>query len=154
MVLGLVMGAVALDGYRRTVRNDNKNKQLETIRAEAKAILAAAEEAARVEYQKKKKKKKIAETHETAKNCAVIGRYKEAPAEHLSSVEAYDKNTTEYRKNEMERAKQKLDKSYDEVKELKELSIFEYFNSLYNNYNEYLDTLTSYKIVCVFNIII
>jgi len=54
----------------------------------------------------------------------------------------------------MDRAKQKLDKSFDEVKELKQSSLFEYFNSLYNNYTEYLETLTPDKIVCVFNIII
>jgi len=49
------------------------------------------------------------------------------------------------------RAKKKLDESFEE---LKELNIFESFQSVYNNYNDYLDTLTPDKIVCLFNMIV
>jgi hypothetical protein len=50
------------------------------------------------------------------------------------------------------RAKIKLDESYDEVKKLKS-SLFEYFNSFYH-YTDYLDFLTPDKICCLFNIIV
>lgn len=146
---GIVMSAIALDSYRRTVTNDSNSKQRETIQAEAAAARKAADKATQAEYQKN-----LEEAGERTKNCAVMGRHKEAADEHHSAVEAYTKSPTDYRKNEMDRAKQKLDKSFDEVKELKQSSLFEYFNSLYNNYTEYLETLTPDKIVCVFNIII
>jgi len=146
---GLVMSAIALDGYRRTVKNDNMSKKLETIRAEAAARTEAANIAERAEYYKN-----LAASQEKTKTCAVRGRHKEAADDYPSSVEAYTKSPSEYRKNEVDRAKQKLDKSYDEIKELTESSIYEYFNLLYNNYTEYLDSLTPDKIVCVFNIII
>jgi hypothetical protein len=146
---GMVMIAIAFYGYRRTVAIDTTNQKLETIRAEAAAAKAAAEKATQGEYTKN-----IAEASEKAKTSAVIGRHHEAADEQLSADEAYSKNPTEYRKSEVDRAKQKLDNSYEEVKELKESSFFEYFNSFYNNYNDYLDSLTPDKIVCVFNIII
>ena len=145
---GLVMGAIALDGYRRTVNNDKNSKTLEMIRAEAKAAKEAADKATQDEYPKN-----IAEAHEKSNNCVTMGRYKEAAAEHHSAAESYSQNPTEYRKNEVDRAKQKLDKSYDEIKELQESSFFEYFNSISNKYSEYLETLQPDKIVCVFNII-
>jgi len=105
---GIVMSAIAMDGYRRTVNNDNNNQRLETIRAEAEAAKKASDEEARAEYQKN-----IEEAHEKAKICAVLGRHKEAANEHHSAVEAYSKNPTDYRKDELARAKQKLDTAYD-----------------------------------------
>ena len=152
---GIVMAAVALDGYRRTVNNDVNSKRLEDIRAQAKAAAEKANDAQRAEYQKN-----IAEMQEKTKNSAVSGRFVEAAEEHKVAVEAYSKNPTEYRQAEIERAKQKLDKSFEEVKslevvkEIQKSSLFEYINSFYNNYTEYLDSLTPDKIVCVFNIII
>ena len=146
---GFVMSAVALDGYRITVTNDWNGKKREEIQADAKAAQEAADNAAQLEYQQN-----IADAAEKNKNCAVMGRHKEAAEEHFWSVENYSKGHTEARKNAVERAKEKLAKSYDEVKELKESSFCEYLNSIYNSYTEYLDTLTPDKIVCVFNIII
>ena len=146
---GFVIGAITLDGYRRTVTNDRNNQILDKIRSEAEAARAKADQAAQADYQKN-----LAEIHEKAKNSAVMGRYNEAADEHYTAANAYTKSPTEYRKNEVDRLKKKLDDSYSEVKELREASFFEYFNSLYNNYYEYLDSLTPDKIVCVFNIII
>ena len=45
----------------------------------------------------------------------------------------------------------KLNESYDV---LTKLDISDYFISLYDNYSEFLDSLSPYKIVCLFNIII
>jgi len=145
----LVIGAITLDGYRRTVANDRTNNTLEKIRKESEEAQKAHDEAAREEYLKD-----ITERSEKANECAVLCRYKEAVNEHHKSTADYHANSTsEYRKNEMDRAKKKLDVAFDEFKDLKELSIFEYFNSFYNNYTEFLDTLPPDKIACVFNII-
>ena len=48
-----------------------------------------------------------------------------------------------------------MDECYNGVKDLN-LSIFnfDYFESFYSSYTEFLDSLTSYKIVCIFIIII
>ena len=146
---GVVIGAITFDGYRRTVTSDRNNQILDKIREEGEAAQAKADQAAQVDYQNN-----LAETHEKAKNCAVMGRYKEAAVEPYTAAEAYTKSPTENRKNEVDRFKKNFDESYGEVTELREASFFEYFNSLYNNYNEYLDSLTPDKIVCVFNIII
>jgi hypothetical protein len=146
---GIVMSAIAMDGYRRTVNNDNNSRILKAIEDKLEAARREGDKAAQAEY-----KKQIEFMNDKAHNCAVTGRPKEAAEEHHKAVEAYTTNPTEYRKNEIDRAKQKLDKSYEELKELKESSFFEYFNSIYNNYSEYLDTLTPDKIVCVFNIIV
>jgi HSP90 family molecular chaperone len=70
--LGIVMSAIAMDGYRRTVNNESKSKKLETIRAEAAAAKEAANQATQAEY-----KKNIAEAVEKAKICAVTGIHKE-----------------------------------------------------------------------------
>jgi hypothetical protein len=150
---GVVMSAIAMDGYRRTVNNDNNSKILlkEAIEEKREVALRKREgdTAAQAVYQKQ-----IEHMNDKAENCAVIGRHKEAAEEHHKAVEAYSKNPTEYSKIEIDRAKQKLDQSYEEVKELKESSFFEYINSIYNNYSEYLETLTPEKIICVFNIIV
>jgi hypothetical protein len=70
------------------------------IRAEAKAAQEAADKATQAEYDKN-----LAESHEKTKNCAVMGRHKEAAVEHPSAVEAYTQSPTEYRKNEVDHAK-------------------------------------------------
>ena len=146
---GLVMTAVALVGYRRTVANDHTNQKMAEIKADAEALKAKADAATQEAYNKN-----IADAAEKTKNCAVMGRFKASADDHYLAAEAYANNPTEYRKNEVDRAKQKLDKSYEEVKELKESSLNEYFNSFYQNYVDYLDSLTPDKIVCVFNIIV
>lgn len=146
---GIVMAAVAFDGYRRTFNNDVNSQKLETIRAESEALRKQAAQAEQEKYDQN-----IADMHEKTKTNAVTGRYAEAAEEHYAAVKAHSKNPTEYRQAEVERAKQKLEKSLEEVKELTESSFFEYFNSFYNKYTEYLETLTPDKIVCVFNIII
>jgi hypothetical protein len=145
---GLVMAAVTMDSYRRTVKNDNNDKKLEQIRAEAAAAKEEAKQADREEYLKN-----IAESNEKAQNCAVLGRHKEAADEHYTASDAYAKNPSEDRKQEVDRAKTKLDQSYEEVKDLNQSSFFEYFESFYNNYCQYIDSLTPDKIVCIFNII-
>lgn len=94
------------------------------------------------------------EIAEKAKECAIMGLYKESAPEHHSGATASEKFSTEDRKNETDRATKKLDESFDELSELKVSSLFEYFNSFYNSYTEYLDSLTADKIVCLFNIII
>jgi len=147
--IGMVMSAIAMDGYRRTVNNDNTSKILKEIEKKREAARREGDLAAQAAYNKQ-----IEHMNEKAQNCAVMGRHKEAADEHQKAVEAYSTNPTEYRKNEIDRAKQKLDKSYEELQELKESSFFEYLNSIYNNYGEYLNTLTPDKIVCVFNIIV
>ena len=147
--VGVVMSAIVMVGYRRTVNNDNNRKVLKAIEEKLEAARKEGDLAAQAEYQKQ-----IERMNEKAKNCAVMGRHTEAAEEHHKAVKAYTKNPTEYRKNEIDRAKQELDASYDELKELKESSFFEYLNSIYNNYSEYLNTLTPDKIVCIFNIIV
>ena len=147
--IGVVMSAIAIDGYRRTVNNDNNRKVLKAVEEKLETARKEGDLAAQAEYQKQ-----IERMNEKAQNCAVIGRHKEAAEEHHKAVEAYTKNPTEYRKNEIDRAKQKLDASYEEVKDLKESSFFEYFSSIYNNYSEYLNSLTPDKIVCIFNLIV
>jgi len=145
---GLVMGAITLDSYRRTVANDQNNNTLEKIRKERDAALQAADTKSKDDYQKQ-----VKESSENTNFCATSGRYNEAADEHQAAVESHNKNPTEYRQNEVDRAKKKLNEAYEELKSLNESSIFEYFNSFYLNYTEYLDTLTADKIVCVFNII-
>jgi hypothetical protein len=118
---------------------------------EFRAALAKGNEAQQGDYQKD-----VADKHAKSKSSADTGRYAEAAEEHPSADEVERRNPSEYRKGEIEGAKEKLDKSLEEVKELTvtESSFFEYINSFYNNYSEYLETLTPDKIVCVFNIII
>lgn len=147
--VGVVMSAIVMVGYRRTVNKDNNCKVLKAIEEKLEAARKEGDLAAQAEYQKQ-----IERMNEKAQNCAVMGWHTEAAEEHHKAVEAYTKNPTEYRKNEIDRAKQELDASYDELKELKESSFFEYLNSIYNNYSEYLNTLTPDKIVCIFNIIV
>lgn len=146
---GMVMSAIAMVGYRRTVNNDNNSNILKAIEEKREEARRLGDLAAQAEYQKQ-----IERMNEKAQNCAVIGRHKEAADEHQKAVESYSTDPSEYRKNEIDRAKQKLDKSYEEVKELKESSFFEYLNSIYNNYIEFLNNLTPDKIVCIFNIIV
>jgi hypothetical protein len=147
--VGMVMSAIAMDGYRRTVNNDKTSEILKAIEEKREAARREGDTTAQAEI-----KKQIKHMSEKAENCAVKGRHKEAADVHHNAVEAYSKDPSEYRKNELNSAKQKLDKSYDEVKELKESSFFEYFYSIYDNYIEYLNNLTPDKIICVFNIIV
>jgi hypothetical protein len=147
--VGMVMSAIAMDGYRRTVNNDKTSEILKAIEEKREAARREGDITAQAEIQKQ-----IKHMNEKAENCAVMGRHKEAADVHHNAVEAYSKDPSEYSKNELNSAKQKLDKSYDEVKELKESSFFEYINSIYDNYSEYLNTLTPDKIICVFNIIV
>ena len=60
-------------------------------------------------------------------------------------------DSNDHNKYELDKAKQKLDESFENIRKL---DISEIFSSLYNNYIEYLDSLTSDKIVCLFNIIL
>lgn len=146
---GLFMSAISLDAYRITVRNDQYREQIERIQADNEAAKIAKNIQDREEYLKN-----MVEADERVKNCAVMGRYKEACSEHYSAVQNYNKEPKEQSKNAVDRAKQKLDKSYEEVLDLKQSSIYESFNSLYNNYIEILDNISPDKIVCIFNIIV
>jgi hypothetical protein len=49
---GMVMSAIAIVGYRRTVRNYSLSKEREQIRAEAPAAKEAAQQADKEEYLK------------------------------------------------------------------------------------------------------
>ena len=146
---GIFMSAITIDGYRRTVKNDRADKTLETVKAKEAEALERAKAAKQEEMQKN-----IADTHEKAKESAVMGRHNEAALEFQSAAEAFKKDPSDYRNDEVGRANTKLAKAYEEYKEVREKNFFEYLNSFYNNYNEYLENLTPDKIVCVFNIII
>jgi hypothetical protein len=100
--VGMVMSAIAMDGYRRTINNDNNSAILlkEAIEEKREAARREGDIAAQAEC-----KKQIKHMNEKAENCAVIGRHKEAAEEHHNAVEAYSKDPTEYRKNEINRAK-------------------------------------------------
>jgi len=100
---GLVMAAITLDGYRRQVTNDNNNNVLERIQRESAAAQQKANLKDKEDYLKIQ-----ADTHEKAKNSAVMGRYQEAADSHHSAANAHKANPTEYRKNEMDRAKTKI----------------------------------------------
>jgi hypothetical protein len=145
---GMVMSALTIDGYRRMVRSDNYAEKLNAIEEQAAQARADATQEDQEDYQKG-----IAEATERTKNCAVFGRNKEASADFQQAANAYEKDPTETRKNALDRAKNKLDESYEEVKTLKNSS-FDFLNDLYQNYNEYLSNLTPDKIVAIFNIII
>lgn len=106
--------SVALDGYRRTVNNDNNSSKLETLRRERAVWQAKVDAKKREDSQQQK-----AESDEKTQDSAVRCRHQEAAVEHKLAVEAYTKNPSDYRKNEMDRAKQKLDQTSDDVQELK-----------------------------------
>jgi len=140
--LGFILGAATLDGYRRQILNDRNNNILESIQGQRNSF----SEDRRVAYDKA-----IEEMANDTKNKASICRYSEAADEHKKTVDKYNANPTDYNKDEMNRAIKKLDKSFDEIKNL---DISEIFTSVYNKYGEFLDSLTPDKIVCLFNIII
>ena len=140
--LGFILGAATLDGYRRQFVNDKNNNILEAIQAQRNSF----SEDRRLAYDKA-----IDEMANNTKNKAAILRYNEAADEHKKTVDKYSDNPTEYNKDEMNRSIKKLDKSFDEIKNL---DITEIFTSAYNKYGEFLDSLTPDKIVCLFNIII
>jgi hypothetical protein len=99
----VVMSAIAMDGYRRTVNNYNTSAILKAIEEKREAARREGDIAAQAEIQRQ-----IKHMNEKAENCAVIGRHKEAAEEHHKAVEAYSKNPTEYNKNEIDRLKKKI----------------------------------------------
>lgn len=140
--LGMIISAATLDGYRRQVINDLNNNTLEKVSKERSELSESIREA----YDRY-----LAEETLKSKNVAAIGRFKEAADEHQKAVEALNTEGSEYNKNELNRTKNKLEKSFDEIKEL---NIMEFVSSLYNRYTEYLDSLTPDKIACLFYIIV
>ena len=126
--LGMILGAVTLDGYRRQVINDNNNI-LEVINKERNSLS---------ELNKKLLDKMIEEESIKTKSKAIF-------------ADKYKADPTDYNKNELIKSKKKLEESYEEIRKL---DISEYLSSLYNKYNEFLDSLSPDKIVCLFNIII
>ena len=140
--LGMILGAVTLDGYRRQVINDNNNNILEVINKERNSLS---------ELNKKLLDKMIEDESIKTKNKAVFGRYKEFVDDHNKNLDKYKADPTDYNKNELKKSQKKLEESYEEIRKL---DISEYLSSLYNKYNEFLDSLSPDKIVCLFNIII
>lgn len=139
---GFTLGAITLDGYRRQVLNDRNNNVLEQIIKERSKF----SEEQRQEYDKW-----IDMENKKNKTQSVFCEYSESADDHKKAVENYHANPNEYNKTEMDRQRQNLDKSYEEIKKL---DISETLSSLYNKYSEFLDSLTPDKIVCLFNIII
>jgi len=101
--VGMVMSAIAMDGYRRTVNNDNNSAILKAIEEKREAARKEGDTAAQTELQRQ-----IKHMNEKAENCAVRGRQKEAAEEHHKAVEAYSKNPTEYHKKEVDRLNKKF----------------------------------------------
>ena len=126
--LGMILGAVTLDGYRRQVINDNNNI-LEVINKERNSLS---------ELNKKLLDIMIEEESIKTKSKAIF-------------ADKYKADPTDYNKNELIKSQKKLEESYEEIRKL---DISEYLSSLYNKYNEFLDSLSPDKIVCLFNIII
>jgi predicted PurR-regulated permease PerM len=140
--IGIVLGAATLDGYRRQLMNERANNILEVIQKERNSLS---------EERQKVYDTVIENVSKETRNKAVIGRYKEVADELQKSIDKYEENPTDYNKNEKNRLIKKLDDSYNEIQKL---DISEIFISLYNKYIEYLLSLSSDKIVCLFNIII
>src|ERR1700730_5937599 len=140
--IGIVLGAATLDGYRRQLMNERANNILEVIQKERNSLS---------EERQKVYDTVIENVSKETRNKDVIGRYKEVADELQKSIDKYEENPTDYNKNEKNRLIKKLDDSYNEIQKL---DISEIFISLYNKYIEYLLSLSSDKIVCLFNIII
>ena len=119
--LGLILGAATLVGYRRLLINDSRNNLLEEIKKQRDSL----SEDRKVAYDKS-----IEEMSNETKNKAAILIYNEAADEHKQAVDKYNANPSEYNNNEIIRAKNKLDASFDEIKKL---DISEILTSLYNH---------------------
>jgi hypothetical protein len=147
----VLMTGITWDGYRRTLANDRAQRMQEVAKAREEAADQAIEQANKEYLQKL-----IEDSKEKTEVIAATGRNQEAAKDYQVAADAFLKDPSEYKKKELDRVKNKLDKTYEEVKDLndKNKSIFEYFDSLYLNYTEFLDTLTPDKILCLFNIII
>jgi hypothetical protein len=130
--------------------------QLECVRNVAKAIKKALKEYQKfLEPAKADPANQLLERDYDKTDFGEANRaYLEIGTEDPIIVQTYNDNQTEESKKEaMDRSKDKIEKSSEELTNIKERGFSEYFNSLYENYNEYLETLSPDKIVCVFNII-
>ena len=140
--IGLILGSVTLDGYRKHVLNNKQNKILDQIKNEINSLS---------EERKALFDKAIEEENNKAKNKATILEFSEAADDYKKSADKFQSDPNDYNRNEMEKASKKVDKLNDDIRKL---DISETITSLYNKYNEFLDSLTPDKIACLFNIII
>jgi hypothetical protein len=140
--LGMILGAATLDGYRRQVLNDKKNKILDEIKKERDSL----SESRKIEYDKW-----VEEMSNNTNSKATMMRYKEAADEYKKDADKFKADPTEFNKNEMDSSHKKLEASFDEISKL---DISEFLTSLYNKYSEFLESLSPDKIVCIFNVII
>jgi hypothetical protein len=141
---GFTLGAVTLGSYKIQLLNDKYSNILEQIRME---IIKYSEEQ-RAEYERWIS---LQDNKNNTQSVLCDFLRSESADAYQKAVTTNAANPTEYNNAEVERQKQKLDKSYEEIKNL---DISETLSSVYNKYSEFLDTLTPDKIVCLFNIII
>jgi hypothetical protein len=150
--LTIGMAALNVYTYRISMNNDKNNKTLEKILAEISAQKAAAQTKSRNEHPNEHPKN-IAESNEKSKDCAVRGRHPESSESPKNASDSNQATPSDSTPAEMDRAKAKLDKSFEEVQNLNQSSFFEYFQSLYTNYTYYIETLNPDKAALLFNII-
>lgn len=140
------IGAVGLilsyKGYTLSQNNDNANELYK--KAKEEAANAGADRLKAFEA-------KIAAIKANENNAAKSSLFHEAATEHQNALNTYNNNPNAVNKEQLDIAKNKLDKAFEEISKS---NIGSFFTDLYNNFESYIESLSPDKIVIIFNLIL